>query len=116
MMKPSHERGHALEGGFLFYASFAVIGLSQGAMRTAATLSSGILATGSRAGLVSTLVGLSAKWKVMLTTPGGDTVVTLALASTWPRREVTLTIWPSATPSFRASAGVIFPHFSLPVF
>ena len=36
---------------------------------TAHTLNSGILATGSRAGFVSKLVRVSAKWNVMKTTP-----------------------------------------------
>jgi len=38
---------------------------------TAQTLNSGILDTGSRAGLVSILAGLSAKWKVINTTNTG---------------------------------------------
>src|SRR4030042_3070702 len=66
---------------------------------TAQTLSSGILATGSRAGLVSKLTGLSAKWKVIATTPTGVISVPLALALTCPRREGTFTISPSLMPT-----------------
>ena len=54
---------------------------------TAQTLYSGIFAIGSSAGLVSILVGLSAKWNVIEMTPGAESSVTFALAVTSPRRE-----------------------------
>ncbi len=60
----------------------------------AATLSSGILDTGSNFGLVRILAALSAKWKVMNTTPGGEASVILALEMTSPRRELILTLSP----------------------
>ena len=55
-------------------------------------LYSGILDTGSRAGLVRRFTGLSVKWDGMNATPGGDTSVNFALAVISPRREVTLTL------------------------
>ena len=72
---------------------------------TAQTLYSGILATGSRAGLVRRLAGLSAKWKVINTTPTGDASVTFALVTTSPRRETTFTMSPSLMPREEASSG-----------
>jgi len=63
---------------------------------TAHTLNSGILATGSSTGLVKILAALSAKWNVIYTTPGGDCSVNFALVITSPRREITLTLSPSA--------------------
>ena len=52
-----------------------------GSIRTAATLYSGIFATGSRAALVSKLAAASWKWKVMKTTPGSGRSTTSALAT-----------------------------------
>ena len=49
---------------------------------TAQTLSSGILATGSRASLVRMLAAASRKWKVMNTVPGRERSVTTVLAVT----------------------------------
>lgn len=72
---------------------------------TAQTLSSGIFEVGSRARLVTVFVGLSLKWKDIVTTPGGEDSVTFALASTVPRRELTLTISPSEIPLAEASLG-----------
>ena len=59
--------------------------------RTAATLYSGILATGSRAGFVSTLAAASAKWKGINTMPGGTRRVIQARVSISPRRLTTRT-------------------------
>jgi hypothetical protein len=47
-------------------------------MRTAATLNSGIFATGSRAAMVSKFAAASLKWKVMKTTPGSGSVYDLS--------------------------------------
>jgi len=55
-------------------------------MRRAQTLYSGILAIGSRAGLVNRLAAASLKWKGIKTMPGRDLSVTRAVASIWPRR------------------------------
>src|SRR5512137_36024 len=63
---------------------------------TAQTFSSGILAIGSRAGFVRTLVGASEKWNVMKITPWGDLSVTFAFALTRPRRDETSTKSPSS--------------------
>jgi hypothetical protein len=58
---------------------------------TAQTLYSGIFPIGSRAGLVNRFTDASAKWKFIKIEPGALFLVMVALASTVPRREVTLT-------------------------
>src|SRR5665648_484552 len=66
-------------------------GACQAVTRQAHTLNSGILATGSRALLVSLLAGDSQKWKGTNTVPGRTRVATLAGMLMTPRRVSTLT-------------------------
>ena len=72
----------------------AGIGSSTFSNRTAVTLNSGILASGSRcSALVSQLTEDAGKWKVLKTRPRETRPFNCALASTSPRREMTRTMY-----------------------
>src|SRR5262249_7289220 len=102
------------------YLAGACAGISAGASRrsgtwpagsgntcTAVTLYSGQLVAQSEFSVVTTLVPLSGKWKVVYTTPGATRSVITARKVMEPARLATVTHAPSLMPRCSASCGWI---------